>query len=402
MAFFVNEQKMIEDNVFEFEHKLKSPTSRFIDATPTFVTYFQIINDFSTTDEGYQDVASFIGSQSPIKYKKITNFPIYGIEQIALQLQQSDQGLDSEFTGEGIILPRTIKPLQNEYFIIPILHDSYMFRITSIAYDNVLPDNFYKITFILEYIDGEQIEKIENQVSEKDKYTCVLENIGTEDRCIIKEESLEKVNTIQDMYNDMAHMYLSLFYNKKHNSLLGEFDKHQYLHDPLMTDFVNKHGLFNRKGDLKTLRFTNQYADPKRMLKYERSVYRFMERQDVTFASQFCYTIQPCGYFHESSFYRWSESDIWILDLPEQEGETHYPIFSKEFVTSLKVNGPQESEYGKLLQAFVRKEATIDDISLTLNEELLYLNGSLEVFFFTPMIMYIIQTLVNASLRGNK
>ena len=44
-------------------------------------------------------------------------------------------------------------PLENDYFMIPILHDVYLFRVTEIAYDNVMPDNFYKISFMLEFID---------------------------------------------------------------------------------------------------------------------------------------------------------------------------------------------------------------------------------------------------------
>lgn len=397
MAFFVDEQRMIEDNIFQFEEKLKAPTTRFLDTTPTFVTYFQIVNNETTTDEGYQDVASFIGAKSPVRYKKIENFPIYGIEQIVLQLQNQDHGLDSEFSGEGTILPGTLKPLENEYFIIPILHDAYMFRITSIAYDTVLPDNFYKIGFILEYIDEEQIHNISKQVTEE--YTCVLENIGTDDRCLIEKSCYEKIREIDVMYNDMVQTYLALFYNEKHNCLLGEYEDHHRLYDPLMNVFVNKHSLFNRKKDLKTLIFTDQWSDPKRRLKYEKSVYRFIERRDLSLINNFYYYELPGGSFHESTFYRWVESNIFVLDIPEDgnmKGRT--PIFSNEFITCVKINGPQESEYGDLIQKFIRKNATIYDISMDLNEELIYLNGSIEVFFFSPIIMYIIKELIHEKL----
>ena len=75
MGIIIDEKQMIENNVFQFEEKLKSPLSRFLDTTPTFVNYYHLDSDETTTDEGFKDVASLIGHRSPIKYKKInTNY----------------------------------------------------------------------------------------------------------------------------------------------------------------------------------------------------------------------------------------------------------------------------------------------------------------------------------------
>ena len=60
MAFFVNEQKMVDENTFMYEERIKSPTSRFVDTTPTFTTYYHIDIDESTTDTGFLDVASIL------------------------------------------------------------------------------------------------------------------------------------------------------------------------------------------------------------------------------------------------------------------------------------------------------------------------------------------------------
>ena len=42
MSIFINEQKMIDENIFQFEERIKSPSSRFIDSTPVFTTYYHI------------------------------------------------------------------------------------------------------------------------------------------------------------------------------------------------------------------------------------------------------------------------------------------------------------------------------------------------------------------------
>lgn len=399
MALLVNEQNMIDQNIFKFEDRLKSPTARFLDTSPTFVTYYHINVDETTVDEGYKDVASIIGFRSPIKYKKIENFPMYGMDQIVLSLQEQEQGLDTEFTGDSIILPGTIKPLENDFFMIPILHDVYLFRITEIAYDTVMPDNFYKVSFQLEYIDQEKVDALEKQANEQ--YTCILDNIGTENKCIIETGVMQKINDIEAMYNDMASTYLALFYDDRHNCLLGDLGLGKKIYDPYQTDFINRHSLFNQKNNLRTIILTDQVNDKMFKLKYEKTVYRFLERRDYTRVNNFKYTYFQGSSYHETTFYRWADGNVQILDIPSNISEKDYDIFSDEFVMSIKTNGFTQSKHAELIQRFMRdKTLSINSIPLDLNEELYNLNNSLEVFFITPIIMYIIQTVVNDTIRN--
>ena len=75
-------------------------------------------------------------------------------------------------------------------------------------------------------------------------------------------------------------------------------------------------------------------------------------------------------------------------------------LLSVDLVNSFKYNGPQDSKYIELMQKFIRKEdITIYDIPLDLNEELLRLDANEEVFFFTPILLYIIQVVVNDFLK---
>ena len=401
MGIIIDEKQMIENNVFQFEEKLKSPLSRFLDTTPTFVNYYHLDSDETTTDEGFKDVASLIGHRSPIKYKKIKNFPLYGIEQIVLQLQEGDQGLDTDYTGEANILPNTIKPLQNDYFVIPYLHDSFLFRVTEITYDSVMPDNFYRIGYKLEYIDDEMITLLDNQVREN--YNCVLENIGSENKCIIESDYMTKIDRITELYEDMKSTYLSLFYDQRHNCILGELGGGLRLYDPYMTEFINKHSLFNKKNDMEYIMLTDQFTDPRRRVKYEKSVYRFIERRDVNLINNFKFAYYAGTMQHESSFYRWHDKSIQIVDIGCILPDDAVSIFSDEFVEAVRINGFVDSEFASLIQKFIReKQLSLDDIPLDLNQELLNFNTSLEVFFFTPIILYIIKETINGVLKEKK
>ena len=399
MAIFVNEQKMIDENIFQYEEKIKSPTSRFLDTTPTFTTYYHINNEETTADVGFIDVASIIGHRSPIRFNKIEKFPIYGLDQIVLQIQDDEAGLDGNYEGEATILPSTIKPLHNDFFIIPILKDSYVFRVTDIQYDNLMPDNFYKISFKLEYIDEGKIQDIEEQ--KVNDFVCVLENIGTESNCILEKSSFVKIKEIEDMYREIINFYMSMFYDSRHNVFLGPLDFGRKLYDPLQSEFINKHRLFNEKKNLETLILTDEFEDPKRKLKYNKSIYKYLELRDSKLLSQFKYTLRPGITLHESSFYRWYDKKIEVLDIPEMIPLESPCILSEEFVDSVKFNNDQTSEYANLIQRFVRNEdLKLKDISLSLDTELIYMNNSLEVFFFTPIIMYIIREIIKKEIQA--
>lgn len=395
MAILIDEQKMVDDNTFLYEDRIKSPTSRFIDTTPIYVTYYHINNNESTTDDGFIDINSLNGKRSPLRFNKVEKFPLYGIDQVILQLSDTDQGLDSTYEGDGIILPGTIKPSPNDFFIIPSLKDYYVFRITSIGYDNVMPDNFYRIEYRLEYNDRQSTINLENQVVKN--YTCILENIGTDENCIIEKDTFDKVSTINDMYNKIIDFYKAMFYDTRHNVLMyTNEENYTNIYDPFLGDFINKNHLLQQKNDLETIILTDEYTDPKRAYKYSKSIYKYIETKDSKLLSRFPYMLRPAITVHESSFYRWHDKSTYMVDIPEHMPNDCKYMMSCEAYNYLK-NGEEfeHSEYFDLISKYVLKqELSISDISLDLDQELIYLNNSFEVYIYTPILMYIIRDLI--------
>lgn len=395
----INEEQMVNQNIFNFEDRLNSPVVRLLDQTPSFVTYYHINVDETTSDEGFSDVETIIGNKSPMRYQKVERFPIYGLDQIILQLEDTEAGLDTSYEGEAIILPNTIKPLPNDFFIINYLHDDYLFRVTEINFDTIRADNFYKIRFSINCNDSEKVHQLNELVH--DKYTCILENIGTENKCIIQHDYKERLDQIDIMYSDMVTLYLSLFYNEKHNVLLGELSDGKTLYDPYMTEFINKHQLFNKKNSLTTILLEKQVVDSRERLKYERSLWRMVERRDERQMKP-CYYIKYDGVAKkETTFYRWKDTSIMILDVPpELDPEQSDRVFSDIFVETVRCNGPVSTDYALIFKKFIRNEKlSIYDIPLTMNEELMNLDANLEMFFMTPVLLYIIKTLIDEFLK---
>ena len=75
---------VINGNIFKFENRLNSQISRFLDKSPVFVTYFHINVNETTVDGGFKDIEDIVGNRSPLKFQKIENFPIYGLEPVVL------------------------------------------------------------------------------------------------------------------------------------------------------------------------------------------------------------------------------------------------------------------------------------------------------------------------------
>ena len=97
------------------------------------------------------------------------------------------------------------------------------------------------------------------------------------------------------------------------------------------------------------------------------------------------------------------EKSIYILDNPADLSDNATPILSKEFMLAIETNGFTNSKHAELIKRYVRNEKlTIHDIPLDLHEELLTLDGNMEVFFFTPILMYIIKDIVNSFISLKK
>ena len=119
--------------------------------------------------------------------------------------------------------------------------------------------------------------------------------------------------------------------------------------------------------------------------------------------SQFPYTLKPGMSVLESSFNKWHDKSIDIMEYPDFTTPCQKNTISEDFMLAIKLNGDVEHEYANLIKRFVRKEdIKINEISLNLDEELIYRNDSLEVFIFTPIIMYIIREIIHTELKKKK
>lgn len=391
MALILDENNVVEENAFLFEERLKSPVARFTDKNYILTDYFHIINGETTADPGWNDIEEILGERSPVRFQVIHDFPMSLSEPININTTETDVGLDGEYTSTATTFPTTITPLENDHFIIKQLNDSYIFRIIEVKKDAAMADGFHEITFLLEYIDTEKEKDLEKQTTTKT--TCLPANIGSNEKCIIEDSYHEELREINKMYTTMVDNYVTFFYNEKHNCLLGDWENGMKLFDPFQQEFCHKHHLFRAKNQLDNIVLTEQFEDPRRRIKYENSIYRFVETKNMGKLSTFPFITFLGMNNKQTSFARWYDKKVMVCDIIANMPQDAYTMLSQETTDIIRMNYPTESKYLKFIANYFHKDTiNLSEVDLTLGEELLVLRESnLEVFLFTPIILYIIR-----------
>lgn len=390
MGFLVDEKKLVNDNIFLHEERINSQYMRFLDSTPTYVTYYHINNIESTVDNGFQNVERVIGENSPIRFNEIKNFPVYGIEQIVLGLNLEEHGLDTSYEGEGIILPNTIKPLPNDLFIISYLNQDYIFMISEVAYDTIKSNNFYRITFSVKYMEPGRIDDILRQTN--DKFSTLIDNLGSKEKVIIRDDDIDQIMALDEIYTKVAEYYKLLFFNSKYNSFIfTQLDSSLY-YDKYQTEFINKHGLFNKRRTYDTVWLTQEDKSPTMLIEYHNSIYRALELKKKSLLKDYRYIINPIRY-NMSIFLYYRLTNVKSPQLMDS-GTVSYirPELIEKIISPSDVI--DENVMCKtIIDYFNNKINTVYDIDRAgLREYMEYMNYDRETFILVPLLLYILRT----------
>ena len=393
-----NEESMINGNIFKFEERLQSQVNKYIENGAILTTFYSQAENRSTVDRGLQDIDELFGKKSPLRYNKIKNFPLYGFGQANPDNTDELQIEDINVEGDCIILPSTIVPKQVDFFQINHLKMTALFEVTSVNYDSMKPDGFYKIHYRLVSTSDETIQGLQNQVIET--YSTELNAIGTDTNPIIREDDFQYRSQVRKMVNQMITNYRALFYNKKHNCFL--------YHHPEMgldwfdmcgNEFMAKYSLMNMENSGNVIVLHDKLQESQMPLYYSNSVYNWIELgAPARMLRRFFFNLNYAEGYPYSSFYRWGDGDIQIMQpLANQQEKINYQQYSFFDDTTLNafMDDTHEplNEYEKLIWKFIHapNQLTIKDVSLYTGDALINSVRHLDTFLYTPIIIYIIR-----------
>ena len=247
------------------------------DKKPTICTYYNINKDFTSVDPGSKLAMDNIGSDSPIRYNKITDFILYGFNRIELNTSFDEFGLEADrIEGECYILPNTIIPYEGDYFEVPYIKDStWLFMVKDVQKDTLENgSNAYKISYRLEYKDNKEIQ---DRIVYNFKMIEVRE--GTNLSRIVRNEDYETAKIIDDKCVMLKSYYQELFYNPKVQTFIYTDLSEFRAYDPYMIEFLIRNKILDN-GEDSYIHVGHQINVNKTFgLEYDKTIFRAFEKK---------------------------------------------------------------------------------------------------------------------------
>lgn len=268
----------VESIVSSVKETLNNPYYLWANKSPTIVDYYNINRKASTLDEGSIIEYAQNGSQSPLRYNRIKDFVIYGIEQIQVSLINDEYGLQGDtISAEGFILPNTIEPLSGDFFVISYLKEKYLFNVVEVSFDTLdNGSNMYKFTYELSPYPLKDLEK--NVV---DEYKFIVQNVGTDFNCVIKDTIFDQMNLVDNTIEILKEYFVSMYYNNRVQTFVFRFLENNF-YDPYIIEFLIDNNIINYNGSDYVYIGHQTPIQPVFPIKYKETFFRALEKKDKT------------------------------------------------------------------------------------------------------------------------
>lgn len=410
MSKFINTQytKTVDKFQTGFKQLLKNPYYLFNNSNPTTVTYYKIHYTESCVDEGGKMHYSYIGPESPIKYIKIYDFILFGLEKIQLSMINEDNGLDTEdITGEAILLPNTVEPTAGDYFVINHINEKKLFSIDSISKDTLEDgSNFYKVNYRLEQFDEKEIQ---GQVVEEQH--MIVNNIGSNFSAVIREDKYDLIKELDEQCIIMKKYYKALFFNNRVQTFTFDYNSHN-LYDPYMIEFIIRNKLMEGDGEYLYISHQTNLLNTFG-INYDNSIFSYFEKRDI---DKICslpiykaiaeYISDPTTIFQlrMEDFFE-VDHKMKYVDYMDPTKNPPITILGAKIIDHIRENNPMTKEYideyeeqpyefydilyGDIfVNFFNNKDFTKEDLNIIKNMEY---KDDYRLFYAIPLLIYCIE-----------
>jgi len=292
----VEKSKYINTQISIYAENKVGQYSKFLNKNPIFVTYYSVNIVMSRTDVGTGGIQQEIGEDSPLRFNKITNFPIYGIPDLRPDIDYDETGMDVNMDISDLtLLPNTIKPRSCDYILVKLPQTKqYLFRVNMFRYNTIQSNDFYTCEADIKKIGDNLEELIDKQVVET--YDTIFENIGTQDKCFLRSDDTKSVIEIASIIKELREYYMNIFYNKETNSMVlygtQEYPDIWY-YDYYIAKFINESNLFyDNYSDNALLLTYNDLVPLNFDYQFKRTLYYAVMTKDVKFMNLYNYYYQ--------------------------------------------------------------------------------------------------------------
>lgn len=184
--------------------------AKWLEGSPTFITYFQLDPKYSTHDSVLETVHSLVDGSSPRKYKRVYDVAVYGINPLDVANDLEERGLLSRVNNEMVILPNTIKPNTDDFFVFQTEGlEEHLFRIKDVQFDKISPKKYYKTEFELSQYNYDYIL---NNLS--GDYQSIYEGDDTSNSSIVELDKVVILEKAESVADKLINKYEIMFYDE--------------------------------------------------------------------------------------------------------------------------------------------------------------------------------------------
>ena len=216
--------------------------SRLFGRSPTFVTYYSIDQTTGSTDLNLGGGIQFIGPESPLRFRKISDFPLYGISEadVTTNYEELEGAVSSNIGGEAFVLPGSIEPVENDVFVIEHLGTPLAFRVKSADPAYLEGKTFFKLGY---FMDSSNPAYLARQVS--GDYAFELRNVGSGFTPVIEAPTALALSELAAVEEAVRRAYWRAFYAKSSSALLLRVGYPYPVHDRALDLFVARNDLLS-------------------------------------------------------------------------------------------------------------------------------------------------------------
>lgn len=377
---------------------LKNPYYKWNDKSGTPVVYYNQNKEATTLDDSTKLYYADIGIDSPVKYNIIEDMIIYGLDQIALTMDNGDFGPEAnEIAGEAIILPNTIIPYPGDYFNIIYTEENLLFRVIDVTPDTLENGaNIYKIQYKLE---SARIEDLIEEENVEDKYNMIVNNLGTGYNPIIRHESYNMIKAIDQVLYNLRTYYKSVFYKQRVQTFVFLHNGKRF-YDPYMIEFLKENKILD--GDESYIYLYQQVSLSALFpIKYNRTFFRCLESKDIERIRYYQYRATAEYISDPLSIFNTRLEDYFKIEYETSDVNNNLlPCFNDNLINAIEDDTLltcNESIYNIIIKYFRNKPITQEDID-TLN--FIDFSDNITIFYAIPCVIYCLERFVKYLMRG--
>ena len=384
---------------------LKNPFYLFNDKKGLPVDYYHIDKDRSTLDDTLRIQYANLGKDSPLRFNLIHDFYLYGIDRVALSLENGDFGVESsEISGDAIILPDTIEPVPGDYFIITMLKDKFNFKVTDVSMDTFdNGSNYWKIGYAMDRSIPEDLEP--NIVGE---FNFISGNVGTEFTPVLAAKKFDVCKNLDDVAVNMKQLFKGLYFNNKVQTYTFVYLYHvartsmnsDFFYDPYMIEFCIRNKILDNSGDKYDFLDHKTTLRPEFNIKYSRSIWKILETREkdelpaCKHSSAAAYIDDPGTIFST----RYEDYFELTYNNPDPVAEMFAPaidIIDPQVIGHILENQlfDYNTQYGKynILIKYFNYADVIETQDIIPLERIFENENNMENYFFIPMAIYVLE-----------